>query len=192
MRLVIAWFALACGCADVEVGTIQWVEPKICGLDPESAADAAEYAGQAEVNTLIVHVMRRPRPSVSCGDCIARGDCQPVVAECRCGPSTANIEDAVAALGDVVFEDLDLDDTYCVRVAQLDLDINEDVPAWGPECDPLFECARFLYDMLVLARNRLRVCSVSEAVRFPGSVDIADHRCRGENASGVFNCAELE
>jgi hypothetical protein len=196
MRRTLASIALACvGCADVEVGAIRWEAPEAaCGIDRHPLDTAETYAGDAEINTLIVHVLRRPGSGSDCNQCVSDELCQPVQAECRCGPATPRIEDAVAALDDVVFDDLDLDDTYCVRVAQLDLDINDEEGAlgWGPDCDPEFDCARFLYDMPTIARNRLRVCSLTNVVLFPGTVAVDNHRCREQNAMGVFNCAELD
>jgi hypothetical protein len=196
LRALCASIALACaGCADVEVGLIRWEEPEdACGIDRHPMDTMMTYSGAAQINTLIVHVLRRPGASGTCVDCVGDGLCQPVQAECRCGPATPVVEDAVRGLDDIAFEEIDLDDTYCVRVAQLDLDMNAEEGAlgWTRQCDPAFDCARFLYDMPMAARDRLRVCSLTDVVLFPGSVTVANHRCREQNALGVFNCAEVD
>jgi hypothetical protein len=191
MRTALVSIALACfGCADVEVGSLLWVPPDACGLERQPADMI--YEGQAEVTTLVVHVLRQPGPNMTCEDCVHDELCQPVQASCRCGPALTSVEDVILELDEVVFEELDLDDTYCVRVAQLDIDINQDVPAWSEQCDPEFSCPRFLYDMPMIARRRLRACSLSEVVRFPGSTEISDHRCRADDVMGAFDCAEID
>lgn len=187
-KAITALVAVTVGCADVKIGEIVWQGPPECALDATPGEDAGAYDGDPTINTLHVTVFRLPSTVTTCGGCIADTECQPVGFACRCGPS-GSVEEAVPALRDLQFDGLDADRRFCVRVAQFDIDINE-MPEWGRECGAEFSCAGLL-GLDGLIEKRVRACSVSEVVQFPGSVDISHHGCRATSLDTTRRCMRL-
>jgi hypothetical protein len=76
-----------------------------------------------------------------------------------------------------------------VRIAQFYFLENER-DEWSDQCDPTRPCG-MIFNAAGAVERHVRACSVSEVVRFPGTVDIPFHGCRASNLGNTRACVGL-